>query len=145
MKGNSVIYLLDLNYTLVANSPPLGTPHLRPFIRQIEQETYRQWLVELLRPHRVILFTARPEKYREFTLERIRHMTGWEPMDAFFGEIRARPHLIKEHLLQYRIYPTYGGTGFFAFESNSLTQGILCRHGIPSVRVTDTHMESSSI
>ena len=142
MKGNGAIYLLDLNYTLVDNSPLRGTPPLRPFIRQIEQETYRQWLVELLRPHRVILFTARPEMYREPTLDRIAKLTGWEPMDAFFGEIRARPHVVKEHLLKSRIFPKYGKEGFFAFESNPLTQGILCRYGIPSVRVTDNHLDS---
>ncbi|MGC9451666.1 MAG: hypothetical protein ACP5I4_09480 [Oceanipulchritudo sp.] len=132
-----MIYLLDLNYTLVDNSPPLGAPPLRPFVRQIEQETYRQWLVELLCPHQVILFTARPIKYREPTLERINKQTGWEPMDAFFGEIRARPHVIKEHLLKYRIFPAYGSEGYFAFESNPLTQGILRHYGISSVQIVE--------
>ncbi|MGB1127627.1 MAG: hypothetical protein ACPG3X_04575 [Opitutales bacterium] len=51
-KDVSVIYLLDLNYTLVANSPKRRDPPIRPFIRQIEQEAYRQWLIELLRPTR---------------------------------------------------------------------------------------------
>ncbi|MEE4211282.1 MAG: hypothetical protein V2I43_18690, partial [Parvularcula sp.] len=85
------IILLDLNYTLVANSPKRGEPPIRPFIRQIEQEEYRQWLIELLRPHRVILITARPNRYQEVTLARIKEKCGWEPMDAYFAEISSRP------------------------------------------------------
>ena len=105
-----MIYLLDLNYTLVANSPARGAPPIRPFIRQIEREEYRQWLVELLRPHRVILITARPDRYREITLARIYERTGWSPMDAYFARIKSRPHMIKEQLLRNCIFPKYGST-----------------------------------
>ncbi|MFW5883824.1 MAG: hypothetical protein ACOCVG_05590, partial [Verrucomicrobiota bacterium] len=78
-----MIYLLDLNYTLVANSPPRGERPLRPFTRQIEKETYRHWLIDLLQPHEVILITARPSRYKEPTLARIADQTGWQPMDAY--------------------------------------------------------------
>lgn len=107
-----MIYLLDLNYTLVENSPKRGTPPIRPFIRQIEQEEYRQWLVDLLRPHRVILITARPNRYQEVTLARIAEKTGWSPMDAYFAEISSRPHQIKEHLLKSKrlINPIFPGS-----------------------------------
>ena len=40
--GSDTIALVDLNYTLVENSPKWGAPKIYPFIRQIEQETYRQ-------------------------------------------------------------------------------------------------------
>jgi hypothetical protein len=135
-----MIYLLDLNYTLVANSPAPGTPPMRPFIRQIEQEEYRQWLVDLLRPHRVILITARPNRYREATLARIAQKTGWSPMDADFAEISSRPHLIKEHLLKTRIFPKYGQGGYFGLESNPHTRAMYARHGIGAVRVTDQEL-----
>ena len=48
-------YLVDLNYTLVGNSPKWGEPRITPFSRQIEQETYRQWLVDFLRDKYAIL------------------------------------------------------------------------------------------
>ncbi len=130
-----MIYLLDLNYTLVANSPPFGSKPIRPFIRQIEQEEYRQWLVELLRPHKVILITARPDRYREVTLKRIAAKTGWSPMDAYFGQLRARPHIIKEDLLLNHVFSKYGWDGFFALESNPRTREMYFRHGVRSVPI----------
>jgi hypothetical protein len=135
-----MIYLLDLNYTLVGNSPKHGTPPIRPFIRQIEQEEYRQWLVDLLRPHQVILITARPDRYREATLQRIAEKTDWSPMDAYFAEISARPHQIKEHLLKNRIFPKYGKGGYFGLESNPMTRGMYAQYGIGAVRVTDQEL-----
>ena len=131
-----MIYLLDLNYTLVANSPPFGAKPIRPFVRQIEQEEYRQWLVELLRPHKVILITARPERYQEVTLKRIEAKTGWSPMDAYFGQIRDRPHNIKEDLLLNYVFPKYGRDGFFALESNPRTKAMYRRYSISSIRIT---------
>ncbi|MEX0331466.1 MAG: hypothetical protein AB3N64_08600 [Puniceicoccaceae bacterium] len=135
-----MIYLLDLNYTLVGNSPRRGDPPIRPFIRQIEQEEYRQWLVELLRPHKVILITARPDRYREVTLERIKEKTGWEPVDAYFAQIQARPPQIKEHLLKTHIFPKYGNNGYFALESNPYTREMYKGYGIEAVRVTDQEL-----
>ncbi len=135
-----MIYLLDLNYTLVGNSPKRGEPPLRPFIRQLEQETYRGWLVDLLRPHHVILITARPRRYREATLERIKAQADWQPMDAYFAEIEARPPQIKEHLLNAHIFPKYGSEGYFGLESNPHTRAMYARYGINAVRVSDQEM-----
>lgn len=135
-----MIYLLDLNYTLVANSPIRGAPPIRPFIRQIEQEQYRQWLVDLLRPHRVILITARPDRYREVTLKRIADLTGWQPEDAYFAQISARPPQIKEHLLQTHIFPKYGKVGYFGLESNPQTRGMYAKYGISAIRVSDQEL-----
>ncbi|MDP0498694.1 MAG: hypothetical protein Q7P63_01220 [Verrucomicrobiota bacterium JB022] len=132
-----MIYLLDLNYTLVGNSPERGSAPIRPFIRQIEQEEYRQWLVELLRPHQVILITARPDSYREPTLTRIQEQTGWQPEAAFFAEIRNRPPQIKQHLLETHIFPRYGRTGFYGLESNPRTRSMYEKFGIASEPVTD--------
>ena len=135
-----MIYLLDLNYTLVANSPKRGAPPIRPFIRQIEQEEYREWLVELLRPHKVILITARPKRYHAATVERIAQKTAWRPMDAYFAEINSRPHIIKEHLLETLIFPKYGRDRYFGLESNPMTRAMYARKGIMSVWVSDQEM-----
>jgi hypothetical protein len=137
-----MIYLLDLNYTLVANSPKRGSSPIRPFLRQIEQETYRAWLIELLRPHRVILITARPNRYREVTLERIAMQTGWTPEEAYFAEIQSRPPMIKEHLLKTYIFPKHGDNGalYLGLESNPHTRAMYARHGIGAVRVTDQEL-----
>ena len=132
-----MIYLLDLNYTLVSNSPRKKEDRISPFIKQIEQEEYREWLVDLLRPHQVILITARPEKYLEVTLERIKSKLDWKPMATYFNEIGKVAPISKKHSLETYIFPTYGKEGYFALESNPQTRGMYKKYGIPSVYVAD--------
>ncbi len=79
-----MIILLDLNYTLVANNPARGTTPER-MEKRLANEQYRQWLVELVRPHTVVLITARPETWTIKTLDRIEEQTGWRPQDACFA------------------------------------------------------------
>lgn len=128
-------YLVDLNYTLVENSPKWGAPKIYPFIRQIEQEAYRQWLVDFLRDKYAILITARPARYREQTLERILSQTGWQPQESYFSEISAPPPEIKEHLLLNYIFPKHGrnGDGFFGIESNPKTRDMYACYAIKSL------------
>ena len=128
-------YLVDLNYTLVGNSPKWGEPRITPFSRQIEQETYRQWLVDFLRDKYAILITARPARYREQTLERILSQTGWQPQETYFAEISAPPPEIKEHLLLNYIFPKHGrnGDGFFGIESNPKTRDMYACYAIKSL------------
>jgi len=131
-----VIYLLDLNYTLVANSAPHGTTP-EPMPKRMQTERYRQWLVELLRPHRVILITARPDRWREPTVARIADLTGWQPMDAYFDDGMTRtPPAIKRHILLDLIFPKYGRGDYYAIESNPKTRGVYATLGIPSVWVS---------
>ena len=78
------VILLDLNYTLVANSPAHGTTPPR-MEKRLANEQYRQWLVELVRPHFVILITARPMKWKVATLARIAELCGWQPHEAHFA------------------------------------------------------------
>ena len=132
-------YLVDLNYTLVGNSPKWGEPRITPFSRQIEQETYRQWLVDFLKDKYAILITARPARYREQTLERILSQTGWQPQEAYFAEISAPPPEIKEHLLLNYIFPKHGRNGddFFGIESNPKTREMYSYYGIDSLKVKD--------
>ena len=131
-----MIYLLDLNYTLVANSAPHGTTP-DPMPKRMQTEQYRQWLVELLRPHRVILITARPDRWREPTVARIADLTGWQPMDAYFDDGMTRtPPAIKRHILLDLIFPKYGRGDYYAIESNPKTRGVYATLGIPSVWVS---------
>lgn len=137
--GSDTIALVDLNYTLVENSPKWGAPKIYPFIRQIEQETYRQWLVDFLRDKCAILITARPQKYREATLERIKLLTDWQPQEAYFAEISATPPEIKEDLLLRYIFPKHGRNGedYFGIESNPKTRAMYLRYSIESLRAED--------
>ena len=137
--GSDTIALVDLNYTLVENSPKWGAPKIYPFIRQIEQETYRQWLVDFLRDKYAILITARPQKYREATLERIKLLTGWQPQEACFAEISATPPEIKEDLLLRYIFPKHGRNGedYFGIESNPKTRAMYLCYNIESLRAED--------
>ena len=132
-------YLVDLNYTLVGNSPKWGEPRITPFSRQIEQETYRQWLVDFLRDKYAILITARPIRYKEQTLARIFSQTNWQPQEVYFAEISATPPEIKEDLLLRYIFPKHGknGTDFFGIESNPKTRAMYERYGIKSLSEKD--------
>ncbi|OLA86130.1 MAG: hypothetical protein BHW65_01745 [Verrucomicrobia bacterium CAG:312_58_20] len=137
--GSDTIALVDLNYTLVENSPKWGAPKIYPFIRQIEQETYRQWLVDFLRDKYAILITARPQKYREATLERIKLLTDWQPQEVYFAEISATPPEIKEDLLLRYIFPKHGRNGedYFGIESNPKTRAMYLCYNIESLRAED--------
>lgn len=137
--GSDTIALVDLNYTLVENSPKWGAPKIYPFIRQIEQETYRQWLVDFLRDKYAILITARPQKYREATLERIKLLTGWQPQEVYFAEISATPPEIKEDLLLRYVFPKHGRNGkdYFGIESNPKTRAMYLCYNIESLRAED--------
>ncbi len=131
-----MIILLDLNYTLVANSPKRGTTPPAMAVR-LRTERYRQWLVELVRPHHVILMTARPSRWREPTLERIHEMTGWRPQEAFFAERGAGgPPGIKQRILFVHVFPNHGRhANYIAIESNPRSRAMYARHGIPAVPV----------
>ena len=132
-------YLVDLNYTLVENSPKWGEPRITPFSRQIEQETYRQWLVDFLRDKYAILITARPIRYKEQTLARIFSQTDWQPQEVYFAEISATPPDIKEDLLLRYIFPKHGRNGedYFGIESNPKTRAMYLRYSIESLRAED--------
>ena len=132
------IILLDLNYTLVANSPARGTVPPRMETR-LSKEQYRQWLVELVRPHNVVLITARPETWRNLTLDRIEEQTGWVPQDACFAPKGWwNPPAIKERLLKKDVFPTHGADAeYVAIESNPRTREMYVRFSISCFWVTE--------
>lgn len=128
-------YLLDLNQTLVDREK--DALRIRPFELQIECETCRQWLVEILRDSYVILITARPVKYKQMTLARILALTNWQPQEAYFAEIKTLPHLKKEHLLRKYILPRFNPDELFGIESNPKTRAIYSNYGIASAPALD--------
>lgn len=129
-----MIYLVDLNYTLVANSPKKGEPRLRPFNLQVEQELYRLDLVEFLRNKHTILITARPDTYKDITLARIKELTAWQPTESYFAEVRLPPSQTKEYLLHKYIFKQHGkdGSNYFGIESNPMTRNMYEKFGIDS-------------
>lgn len=131
------IILLDLNYTLVANSPAHGTTPVR-MDKRLAGEQYRQWLVELVRPYTVILMTARPENWTTKTLDRIEAQTGWRPQDACFAPIGWwNPPAIKQHFLHKRVFPIQGESArYIAIESNPRSREMYARHEISCLWVT---------
>lgn len=133
-----MIILLDLNYTLVANSAPHGTVPL-PMRRRMETEKYRHWLVEMVKPNHVILITARPDTWKDATLARIKAETGWSPQEAYFDDGTTRtPPAIKRHILLTHIFPRHGRDGILAIESNPRTRDMYDSLGIPSLWVNKT-------
>lgn len=95
--------------------------------------------MDFLRDKYAILITARPNRYREQTLERIFKQTAWEPQEAYFAEISATPPEIKEDLLLRYIFPKYGrnGADFFGIESNPKTREMYSHYEIDSLKVED--------
>lgn len=132
-----MIYLLDLNYTLVDKEK--DAPRTRPMELQIELETYRQWLIDMLKGKYVILTTARMQKYEIFTLNRIYTKTNWLPNESFFSIFRHLPHIKKEWILKWRIFPKHGNNPeqFFAIESNPQTRAMYAKYGIKSAPAID--------
>ena len=122
-----MIYLLDLNYTLVANSENKRAP----FIVQIAEEKYRAALVERLQGERVFLLTARPAKYETATLASIKAKIGWLPERAFFNSYGLPPPIAKQEMLK-KIFPEFPGEKFFGIESNPATRAMYARHEIES-------------
>lgn len=128
-----MIYLLDLNYTLVSNSAGKY-----PFTKEIiEAERYRQWLVDTLRNETVVLITVRDRKFEKFTLEQIEKYTGWQPTDTYFAphfEYGGAPTTKLKGLKTY-IFPKYGDDpkSYMAIESNPKTQVMYNRIGIKAL------------
>lgn len=136
---NASIALLDLNYTLVANSRELRG--CGEAVR-VEKEQYRQWLVDMLVSmnfETVIMLTARPIADREWTLESIaRKCGGWLPDVAIFNtEVGLTPQSWKHKALEEIIFPNFGNDAsqYFAFESNTETWRVYKSYGISGFKV----------
>lgn len=134
---HDLIVLLDLNYTLVANSAK--TRYIRPFQKKIKHELYREWLVELIKDYYVIIITARPDYQKKETIKSIKvKLKGWMPAEMYFQEENDNPPVAKEKLLKKYIFPKYGiQNNYLAIESNPKTKKMYENYGIDSVSIYD--------
>ena len=134
-KQDGLIVLLDLNYTLVANSAE--TFHM--VSPNIAEETYRQWLIDLISDKTVILTTSRLATMKDKTLSRIHDLTGWQPDRVYFKPYRHRfmkAHIFKGRIAREAILPTYGTSRpYLALESNHQTRDQYQMLGIPALAV----------
>lgn len=121
------IVLLDLNATLVENTEV----HSLPYIYNIPLENYRSWLISLVKRHHVILLTARPKRYEQETLERLRALEEWCPDEWYFNDGFLKAAQTKERMLKEFIFPRHGvANNYIALESNSLTRAMYKSHRI---------------
>ena len=132
----SLIILLDLNYTLVANSE-LKKRSGASYGDKVLQETYRLELLELIKGHTVLLCTVRNEKYRDITLRTIaRKCNGWQPHESYFNPTdNWRGAIVKAEYLEKLIFPKHGTPDkqkYYAIESATGTRGMYMRFGIPA-------------
>jgi hypothetical protein len=128
-----MIYLLDLNYTLVSNQQQ--TRNIRPFSARLEAEEYRAALLTAIKEATVIIITARPEYQKSQTLANILQKTGWQPVDSYFNDIDERPPAFKESALKRFIFPKYGecsDVDYYAIESNPQTREMYAQYKIPA-------------
>ena len=135
-----IVILLDLNYTLVANSQLKQKQHGMPYAEKIKHETYRQWLVDLVSVHTVVLCTVRFAQFRQATLDNIQRLTHWQPEDAFFNHT----HDWKGDSVKIRylpdIFARYGTPDkrpYFAIESGRPAREMYGRFGIFSESVRE--------
>jgi hypothetical protein len=133
-----MIILLDLNYTLVENSEEKN----RDMLEQIAGERYRQWLIDLVQPHTVILITARPAKYHAATMQSISDKTGWKPAEAYFNAFNLPPPLCKDRILNGFVFPKHGkdGAKYFGIESNPKTRAMYLGYRIRSCAQNDNSL-----
>ena len=132
----SLIILLDLNYTLVANSK-LKQGSRSPYRDKVLQETYRLDLIELIRGHTGLLCTVRKEEYRDITLRAIaQKCAGWQPHGAYFNPTDSwHGDIVKSEYLEKLIFPKWGKPDkqqYYAIESATRARGMYKRFGIPS-------------
>ena len=134
-----MIYLLDLNYTLVENSHEKASP----FIRQIERERYRQSIIDALKWYCVFLLTARPDKYKDATISSIQSKTGWKPDKSYFNSYGLPPPKAKEMMLA-EIRIEYPHETFYGIESNPATRAMYADQGVKSATWKDWLHEHSA-
>ena len=132
--------LLDYMQTLVENGKD---PECRKLIQQgryrdwIQMERLRAWLIELLEDRKVILMTARHQRYRNLTMSIIGE-SDLNPIECHFNEFSLSPPDCKQRVLIDFIYPKYGHPDpgrYLALESNPKTRAMYAANGIEAIPV----------
>lgn len=114
------IILLDLNYTLIANSWAIRYEKLP---EKITKRKYEHKLVDLIKDNYVILITASPDYTADDSLKHIEENTDLKIAESYwnFGK---RPHELKKYWLEKEILPKHGNNPnkYLAIESNPKTR-----------------------
>lgn len=131
--GVSRIILMDLNVALSSNFKEMRNHNFETFIKEVE--TFRDWMVDLLRPEYVILITARNVKWGVPTLNRIHELTNWVPNEAIFNDTGisgSEAPLVKKKQVLEKIIPRHGDylQKYYAIESNPRTREMYSSIGI---------------
>jgi hypothetical protein len=101
-------------------------------------ETYRDWMVDLLKDEYVILITARDQRWANATLKRIAQQTGWTPQEAWFNDTGISGQYapqVKKTLLHSYVLPNHGTqmSQYLAIESNVETRRMYQSLGIRAI------------
>ena len=122
------IILLDLNYTLIANSKEIRT---MPLDKKIKSQKYETDLINLIKDNYVILITASPYRRSHKILRDLKEKTGFEPDESFWNFGR-QPPALKKYWMENEVIPQHGEEGdkYLAIESNPATRRMYKKLGI---------------
>ena len=122
------IILLDLNYTLIANSKEIWN---YPLEKKIKSQEYEKDLIELIKDNYVILITASPYKHSYKILRDIRDKTGFVPDESYWN-FGGQPPEVKKYWMENEIIPQHGDDTikYLAIESNPKTRRMYQKLGI---------------
>ena len=114
------IILLDLNYTLIANSRQIRN---MPLDEKIKCQEYETDLINLIKDNYVILITASPYKCSFKILRDIKEKTGFVPDESYWN-FGAQPPQVKKYWMENEVIPTHGDdtSKYLAIESNPATR-----------------------
>ena len=122
------IILLDLNYTLIANSWAI---RFEKFPQKINKRKYEHELIKLINDNYIILITASPY---ETSFDSLRHIEENTPLkiDESYWNFKKRPPALKKYWLETAVLPTHGGNPekYLAIESNEKTREMYAEFGI---------------
>lgn len=122
------IILLDLNYTLIANSKEIRT---MPLDKKIKSQKYETDLINLIKDNYVILITASPYRRSYKILRDIKEKTGFEPNESFWN-LGRQPPALKKYWMENEVIPQHGDgeDKYLAIESNPATRRMYKKLGI---------------
>ncbi|WP_405266977.1 exodeoxyribonuclease III [Methanobrevibacter sp.] len=122
------IILLDLNYTLIANSKEIKN---YPLDKKIKSQQYETDLIDLIKDNYVILITASPYNRSYKILRDIKEKTGFEPNESYWNFGR-QPPVLKKYWMENEVIPMHGDNPdkYLAIESNPTTRRMYDKLGI---------------
>lgn len=122
------IILLDLNYTLIANSKEIWN---YPLEKKIKSQKYEMDLIELIKDNYVILITASPYKRSHKILRDIKEKTGFEPDESYWN-FGGQPPQVKKYWMENEVLPQHGEdtNKYLAIESDPATRRMYKKLGI---------------